>query len=228
MHLEGAEDLSRRGSLVAESKDEDAGLDLFGREQAKSTGLPPELQLCGGRGGESNVGQSIRKRGVACLIKGGEPVIEKVAGGGLGDETHLVAEARKANQDGGVNGADVVSRAGGHRSVGGIAKDDGVNLVWIVIVVGGEMYMSGVTQGIEDQGERTDGDNDREQDGSGTEWLAASDIEAGSGERGALRGQGLLHAWVVLGLSRGEPGWWRSGGVGHTDSLDALPKDGVI
>ena len=33
------------------------------------------------------------------------------------------------NEDGGVNGADVVSAAGGHRSVGGIAEDNGVDLV---------------------------------------------------------------------------------------------------
>jgi hypothetical protein len=33
-----------------------------------------------------------------------------------------------------MNGADVISRAGGHRSVGGIAEDDGVDLIWIVLV----------------------------------------------------------------------------------------------
>jgi hypothetical protein len=33
-----------------------------------------------------------------------------------------------------VNGADVVSAAGGLRSVGGIAEDNGVDLVGIVIV----------------------------------------------------------------------------------------------
>jgi hypothetical protein len=38
------------------------------------------------------------------------------------------------NEDGGVNGADVVSRLGGHRSVVGIAEDNGVDLVWVVIV----------------------------------------------------------------------------------------------
>src|SRR5271170_3702686 len=32
-HLEGAEDLGRQRGLVAEPKDEDAGQDLFGREQ---------------------------------------------------------------------------------------------------------------------------------------------------------------------------------------------------
>jgi hypothetical protein len=112
-----------------------------------------------------------------------------------------------------VNGADVGSGASGHRSVGGIADDDGVDLVWIVIVF--LDYTSGVTQGKEDQRERTDGGNDREQDGSGVERLAASEIEAGS------------DGWVVvLRLSRGEPGWRRSGGVGHTDSVDALPKGG--
>ncbi len=173
--------------------------------------MPPEFHLCGGRGGESNVGQSLRKRGIPCLIKGGKPVVEEVAGGCVGDEAQLGAEARKANENGGVNGADVGSGASGHRSVGRIANNDGVDLVWIVLVVPGGST-SGVTHGIEDQGERTDGENDREQDGSGAERLAAGDIERGSGD------------WVmVLRLSRGEPDGRRSGGVGHTDSVDVLP-----
>jgi hypothetical protein len=103
-----------------------------------------------------------------------------------------------------VNGADVGSGASGHRSVGGIADDDGVDLVRIVIIF--LAGASGVTQGIEDQGERTDGGNDSEQDGSGAERLAASEIEAGSAECGEEGGQGLLHKWVVHRLSRGEPG----------------------
>src|ERR1700734_4183710 len=118
-----------------------------------------------------------------------------------------------------MNGADVGSGASGHRSVGGIADDDGVNLVWIVIIF--LASASRVTQGIEDQGERPDGGNDREQDGSGAERLAASDVEAGSGEHGKADGPGLLHNWVVHRLPRGEPGWRRSGRVGHTDSVDA-------
>ena len=133
-HLEGAEDLGRQRGLVTEPKDEDAGHNLFGREQEEAAGLPPEFHLCGGRRGESDIGQSIRKRGVGCLIKGGEPVVEQVAGGGVGDEAHLVAGARKANDDGGMDGADVISGPGGHRSFGGIAEDDGVDLIWIVIV----------------------------------------------------------------------------------------------
>jgi hypothetical protein len=97
------------------------------------------------------------------------------------------------------------------RGVRRIADNDGVNLVWIVIVFLADT--SGVTQRIKDQGERTDRENDREQDGSGAERLEVSDVEAWSGE------------WVVfLRLSWGEPGWRRSGGVGHTDSVDALPK----
>ena len=147
-----------------------------------------------------------------------------------------------------MNGADVGSAAGGHRSIGGIAEDNGVYLVGIIIVfligswdapdcgaggtisggaAGGEMGMSGVTQGIEDRGERTDGDNDSEQDGRGAERLAASDIEAGSGEYGEIGGQALLHEWVTLGLSRRGPGWRRSGEVGHTDSVNALLKGGA-
>ena len=114
-----------------------------------------------------------------------------------------------------MNGADVSSGASGHRSVGGVAEDDGVDLVWIVIVFLARAF--GVTERIEDQGERTDGENNRQQDGSRAERLAASDIEAGSGE------------WVVVPrLFRGEPGWRRSGGAGHTDSVDALPKGGVM
>lgn len=89
------------------------------------------------------------------------------------------------------------------------------------------MCITGVTQGIEDRGERTDGGDDSEQDGYGVERLAASDIEAGSGECGDAGGQGLPHEWVVLGFSRREPSRGRSGGVGHTDSVDALPKCGV-
>ena len=86
------------------------------------------------------------------------------------------------------------------------------------------MWMPGVTQGIEDRRERTDGDNDSEQNGRGAERLAASDIEAGSGEYVEIGGQALLHEWVTLGLCRRGPGWRRSGEVGHTDSVNALLK----
>ncbi len=248
MHLEGAENLGRRGGLVVEPEDEDPGLDLLGREQVEAAGLPPEFHLCGGHGGESNIGQSSRKRRVGCLVKGGKPVVEEMTGGGVGDEAHLVTGARKANEDGGVNGADVVPAAGGHRSVGRIAEDNRVDLVRIVIVglvgrwdapdcgIGGtispgasgaEPCMSGMTQGIEDRGERTNGDNNSEQDGCGAERLAASDIEAGSGEHGEIGGQALLHQWVALGIGRRGPGWRRSGEVGHTDSVDALLKTRV-
>ena len=83
------------------------------------------------------------------------------------------------------------------------------------------MGMSGVTQGREDREERTDGGKSSEQDGSGTERLAARDIEAGSGQIG---GKWLARGWMALWLSQGRPGWRRSGGVGHTDSVDAVPK----
>ena len=116
-----------------ESEDEDARLDLFGRKQGEAAGLLPELYLCSGRGGKRDIGQSVAKRGIACLVEGGEPAVEEAASGGVGDEAHLVSKAGQANEDGGVNGADVVSRAGGDRSFGGIADDDGVNLVWIVL-----------------------------------------------------------------------------------------------
>ena len=35
-----------------------------------------------------------------------------------------------------MNGADVVSPPGGYRSVGGITEDDGVDLGWIVFLLG--------------------------------------------------------------------------------------------
>jgi hypothetical protein len=97
-------------------------------------------------------------------------LVEEVAGGGVGDEAHLVAHAGKANEDGGVNGADVGSGRRGHRSTFGIAEDDGVDLVWIVIfflagswsapgcgaggtisagAAGSDICMSGVIHGIE-------------------------------------------------------------------------------
>jgi hypothetical protein len=77
------------------------------------------------------------------------------------------------------------------------------------------MCMCGVTLGIEDQGERTDGDDDSEQNGCGAERRAAGDIEVGSGEYGEIGGQARLHEWVVLGLSRCGPGWRRSGESSH-------------
>ena len=162
------------------------------------------------------------------MVECGEPAIEEATGGSVGDQAHLVAEAGQANEDGGVNGADVVSLAGGHRSIGGITKDDGVDLGGIIFLVGsrggpgccaggtgsagaagGEMCMSVVTQGIEDRGEHSDGGHGSEQDGSGAERLVADDVETGSGECGE-----------VLGLSRVEPGW-RSG-ISHIDSVDGI------
>lgn len=77
------------------------------------------------------------------------------------------------------------------------------------------MCMSGVTQGIENRGERTDGGHRSEQDGSRAERLAAGEIEAGCGESAGAGGEGLLHGWMVLGVSGGEPGQRRSSGVGR-------------
>jgi hypothetical protein len=200
--------------LVAETEDEDAGLDLFGREQVEAAGLPAELHLCGGGGGERDIGQSVGEGGVAGLIEGGEPVVEETSGRRVGDEAHLVAEAGQVNENEGVNGADVFSPPGGDGGVGGITEDDGVDLVGIVLVVisrggtggcaggtigsgfaGGQIWMPVVAEGIEDGGERSDGGNDREQDGSRAERLASSEIEAWSGESGDSGGQRLLHGW---------------------------------
>jgi hypothetical protein len=132
--LEGAENFRSRGGLVAEPEDEDAGQDLFRREQAEATSLTPEFYLCSGRGGGGNRGQSLCKRGVASMIERCKPAVEELPRGCIGDEAHLLAPAREVNENGGVNRADVVPRAGGLRSVAGIAEDDGVDLVWIVIV----------------------------------------------------------------------------------------------
>ena len=55
------------------------------------------------------------------------------------------------------------------------------------------MCMCGVTQSIEDRGERSDGGYGSEQDGPGTEWLAVREVEAGSGESGDAGWEGLLH-----------------------------------
>ena len=71
--MEGAEGFDRRGGLVVESEDEDARLDLFGRKQGEAAGLLPELYLCSGRGGKRDIGQSVAKRGIACLVEGSEP-----------------------------------------------------------------------------------------------------------------------------------------------------------
>jgi hypothetical protein len=58
-----------------------------------------------------------------------------------------------------------------------------------------------MTQSIKDRGERTDGSQDSEQDGSGAERLAGGDIETGSGINGDAGVERLLHGWVVLGFS---------------------------
>ena len=81
------------------------------------------------RKGARHWAEHCQARDKACrLVEGGEPAVEEAARGGVGDQAHLIAEAGQANEDGRVNGADVVSRAGGHRSVGWITKDDGVDL----------------------------------------------------------------------------------------------------
>ena len=72
------------------------------------------------------------------------------------------------------------------------------------------MRTSGVTQGIDDRGEDTDGGHDCEQDGSGTERLAASDIEMGSGGDSSV--EGLLHRGPRVFRRLGRR---RSGGVGR-------------
>jgi hypothetical protein len=119
---------------------------------------------------------------LVCLVERGEPCVEKAAGGAVGDKAHLVAEAGQADEDEGVNGADMIAPAGRYGSIGGIAEDDGVDLGWIILVVGsgcgagrtvspggvwGEVNTSGVAKAVEDREERADGSYGGEQDGSG-------------------------------------------------------------
>jgi hypothetical protein len=80
--------------------------------------------------------------------------------------------------------------------------------------------MSSLTEGIENQGERTGRGNRSEQENYGAKRLPASDIEGGSGEHW----KGLLDELVVRGPSRGEPGWRRSGRLVHTDSVAARQR----
>jgi hypothetical protein len=55
------------------------------------------------------------------------------------------------------------------------------------------MCVSVVLQGVEDRGEGNEGCDDGEQDGSGAEVVARSEIEAGGAESGNAGGEGLLH-----------------------------------
>ena len=55
--------------------------------------LLPELDLRSGRGSKRDVGQSVAKRGVACLIEGGEPAVEEATGGSVGLPADAVARA---------------------------------------------------------------------------------------------------------------------------------------
>jgi hypothetical protein len=117
--------------LVVEPKDEDSRLNFFCGDQSKAAGQPPEFYVRIG----CNSGQSVVRCGVAWMIEAGKPVVEETAGGGVRDEANFVAEARQANEDSSVNGADMVARTGRYWSVGGIPKNDSVNLVWIIFVV---------------------------------------------------------------------------------------------
>jgi len=213
-HLQRTEHLTSQRSLVAEAKDEDAGSDLPGGEQTEPTGLLPQLHLrirrCIGR----SIGQDVRKLRVACLVERGKPRIEEVAGRAVGDQAHVIAKARQVNDDKRVHGADVVSPAGGHRSVGRIPEHDGVDLRWIVFVIGrrrgcgsgrndgrtcraaiaeAEMRARGVAQQIEDQGERTGCGYEGKQYGFGAEPLASGDVKVGNRESGNPGRESLLH-----------------------------------
>jgi hypothetical protein len=133
------------------------------------------------------------------MVEGSEPAVEEAACWRVGDEANLFSEAGQVNENGGMNGTDVVSLPTRHRSVRRIAEHDGVDLVRIVVLVcsrgsllgAGRAGSSGVVrrdvstaivaQGIEDRAERTGSSHDSNKDGSGTERLTPGDIETGSG-----------------------------------------------
>ena len=95
----------------------------------------PDLHLCGGCGGERDVGQEVAERGIVCLVEGCEPAVEEVAGRCIRDEAYLIAVAGQANEDCRMNRADMVALTGGSGSVGGIAEHDGVDFCGVIVVV---------------------------------------------------------------------------------------------
>jgi len=182
---------------------------------AERSAKPPvcwrSSNLRGGSGGERDGGKSAAERGVAPVVEGGEPAVEEAAGGGVGDEAGLLAEAGQVNDDEGVDVADVVAVAGGGGGVGGVAEDNGVDFVFVVFIVGGRggggsrggagsagaggagVLPAVVTQGVDDGGEGEDGGHGGEQDGFGADGLGAGEIEAGSGGSGGAGWEGMLH-----------------------------------
>jgi hypothetical protein len=68
------------------------------------------------------------------------------------------------------------------------------------------MRVSGVTQGIKDQGQHSEGRHDSEENGSGAERLTRGDVKAGSGGGTYSDGEGLLHGFVVRACPGGGPG----------------------
>ena len=159
-----------------EAEDEDAGLDLLSGEQFEAAGLLSEVHL-GSGGGEGYGGEGVAEGGVAGLVEGGEPAVEEVAGGGVGDEAGFGAVAGQADEDGGVDRADVVSLAGwdgasagsprtmvsvwegsssslpGGARCGGGGGTGGSGIAWYSV-------MAGVFHGEEDQGHGGSGGKD--------------------------------------------------------------------
>ena len=87
------------------------------------------------------------------------------------------------------------------------------------------MRPSWVTQRKEDRVKGTDGGHSSEQDRSGTERLAAGDIEARSGGSGDSGLDGLLlHGYAILERSGGDRVKEGPVRLAATDSLDGLPK----
>jgi len=145
--LQRAEDLHAFLRLIAQAEDEQAGFDFFRREKVEAAVLFAQGHFDGCGGGAGAGGQGCLQVGVAGLVEGGEPPVEQVPGGRVGDEAELFSVAWELNEDGGVDGRDVVSAMGGAGSVGGVAYDDGVDLVGVVFLVFFFTWGDGVAAG---------------------------------------------------------------------------------
>jgi hypothetical protein len=116
------------------------------------------------------------------------------------------------HDDEGMHGAGFLSAAGWPGSVGGIAEDDGVDLVRVVILVvdcacGGSgrvapgatweklVPMLAVSEGEGDRRKHGEGEHRGEQDSSGVEGLAAGDVEARRGGNRDSVKQQMVCSW---------------------------------
>ncbi len=149
-----------------------------------------------------------------------------MAGGGGGDHAEVFAGAGQDDEDGGVDGADVVALVGGHGGFVRVAEHDGVNLVGIVFVVfvivvpvccGGTVVLRRVVggetcvlagEGVANPKEGTRGEEDCEEDDFGAEGLTGGEIEAGSDVAAQDRRGSASAVWLACceGCEYGAPG----------------------